>query len=264
MNMHSINKTMLSTFTLSLMLATVAGGETTTKPTATTQRGGTVTAPSATTPAADAAAPAATDPSQEHVQGMPALPPTPAPIGSIVAARPFTVSEPWPSDYDAANTPITHGWVVVIEAPFEYVLPRQTQEPVLLAGGMAVERVASLPDEGLILAIVPATPASQAVPGFAAGTDSTMRPLSETAIWFGSPLPVVMDEVLTAQEIVLAESAGITARPQAEISQALSKGGATIEVADRAELFAVLRPWATQFGFEDPTAGPTEPVQVIP
>jgi len=172
-----------------------------------------------------------------------------------VAARPFTVLEPWTNDYRTDQSVVSQGWVVVIQAPFEYVLPRQTQEPVLMAGAEAVERVTSVPDMGLILAIIPATTSSDAVPGFAAGTGTSMRPLTETAIWFGTPLPVAIDDVIASQEIVLAEAAGITARPQAEVAQALATGGTAIEVADRAALFAVIKPWAAQFGIPDDTVG---------
>jgi len=180
------------------------------------------------------------EPAPNEVNELPALPATPAPISSIIAARPFTVEIPWATDWREDRAFVSEGWIVLLSVPHDFVVPRQTQEPILFAGGTTVERLGNFIEEGVILAIVPATPRTSAAPGHAAETAEGMRPLSQLAFWYGTPgLPEQVDVATLASEIASAEVAKIGARPASEIARALQRGGAAVTAADRAELLSI-------------------------
>ncbi|MBX3354457.1 MAG: hypothetical protein KF724_02020 [Phycisphaeraceae bacterium] len=206
--------------------------------------------------------PGAGAPSPDEISELPPLPETPGAITEIVAARPFVVTDAWESDWARERPEVSQGWVVVLRAPHAFVFPRQTQEPILLAGARAVERVANVPSANLILAIVPATPRSAAVPGFAAGEGasspngdqaSVNRPLSELAFWFGTPgLPEQLDLAGIAHEIVLAEQVSIGPRSSDEVARALDRGGEALMIKDREALLRAVEPWARRLGITFP------------
>lgn len=219
----------------------------------------------------------------DEVSRLPALPETPASIESIVAARPFTVQQAWSSDWSADRPSVVGGWVVVVRVKHELAVPRQTQEPILFAGAMVAERLVSDPASNLIVAIIPATSATEAVPGLAArsapttpnserssstdagveaGEPVTVRPLHETPFWFGTPgLPEQVDRAALSREIVLAERARIVAASKEATMQSLARGGAAIEALDRAALLEIVEPWARQLGvaFPDDQAAAAAP-----
>jgi len=216
-----------------------------------------------------AAGPQAKPSAPDEVPTLPPLPTTPASISEIIAARPFVVLEPWASDWCAEHTQVERGWVVILRAPHDFVVPRQTAEPILYAGARTAERIINAPETNLILAIVPATRRDEAVPGHAAGAGGTApvgaeaqpsRPFADLAIWFGSPgLPEQVDLATIEHEIELANAASIAPRALEEFVRALKRGGAAIAVADRAALLAAIEPWAAQHGMapiEAPGATP--------
>ncbi len=179
----------------------------------------------------------------------PALPPrpeTPLAIVELIAAQPFTVEIPWPTDWSADRAMVREGWIALLRVPHEVAVPRQTQEPVLYAGGVTVERIENFPTEDLVLAIIPATPRRAAVPGSAAQDAEGMRSLAESPIWYGAAeLPEAVDAAAVSREIALAERAKLTVRPAPEVARALARGGAALQVTDRAALLeaaARLRP----------------------
>lgn len=197
-------------------------------------------APGSAPASSAASAPAVVAPPSpaDETQALPPLPATPLPILEIVSARPFTVEIPWPSDWRADRPMVREGWIALLRVPHDVVVPRQTGEPVLLAGATTVERVENLVSDDLVLAIIPASPRSAAVPGAAGSADDDLsRPLAELPIWYGTPgLPEAMDAAALTRELALAERARIAARPAAEVERALARGGAAIEAADRAAL----------------------------
>lgn len=209
------------------------------------------------TPSTPAPTPPASAPAPDETPALPPLPATPAVVDEIVFARPFTVDEPWPSDWCADHAEVREGWIVVLRAKRDLVVPRQTEEPVLLAGGRTAERVSSDPERGLIVAIVPATARRSAVPGRAATDEEGMRPLGEIAFWFGTPgLPEQVDSADFERELRSAEAAKIAVRPAEEVATALDRGGAALRVADRAALVEVVRGVSKQHGLAEPADDP--------
>lgn len=183
------------------------------------------------------AAPGQIVPGGDETPALPVLPSTPLPILELVSARPFTVDLPWPTDWRADHAMVREGWIVLLRVPHGVAVPRQTAEPVLYAGATTVERIENRLDEDLVLAILPASPRSSAVPGDAAGAEDGMRPLAELTIWYGAPaLPEAIDAADITREITLAEEAKLKSRPAAEVGRALARGGPALTVADRAAL----------------------------
>jgi len=179
------------------------------------------------------------------------------------------VLEPWSSDWNAERSSIERGWIVVVRASHELVVPRQTQEPVLLAGARVAERLATDPESNLILAIIPATPRLEAVPGLGAGeragasagaadgdgleAGQALRPLAELTIWFGTPgLPEQFDRASVAHEVAVAHAATLSPRSLEETVAALKRGGAAIAALDRAALLEIVEPWARAQGVRAP------------
>lgn len=188
-------------------------------------------------PAQVAPEPSAPAPAPDETNELPSLPATPAPISELIAARPFTAETPWPTDWREDRAPVREGWIVLLRVPHEFVVPRQTQEPILYAGATTVERLGNFIEEGVVLAIVPATPRSNAVPGHGAESAEGMRPLAQIAFWYGTPgLPEQVGVTDISREVASAEKAGIRPRSAAEVARALERGGVALKVADRAEL----------------------------
>lgn len=230
------------------------------------------------TPSAPNRAPAG---SADEASALPPLPETPAGIEQIMVARPFVVMTPWASDWCEERTTVERGWVVILRVAHEYAVPRQTAEPILFAGARTVERVRNAPEANLILAIIPATPRTEAVPGHAAGAggtapigaeDQSMRPLAELAIWFGTPgLPEQVDRAILAHEVTKANAASIKAQPLEDVVRALKQGGPAIAAFDREALLAEIAPWANRNGVSmidapeaAPNAAPSAPPSAAP
>jgi hypothetical protein len=99
------------------------------------------------------------------------LPPTPVPVKRILAARPFTLQNPFTYDWSKARPQVSTGTLVVLEVDRAYVVPRNaTVGPVLYAGDTPVQPLNHGHLSGRVLGIVPGTVDLAAVP-----------------LWFGTP-----------------------------------------------------------------------------
>lgn len=133
-----------------------------------------------------------------------AMPPTPMAVKGVLVAQRFSLSTPYL--YTWAQTPrrVDAGTLVVIEVDPAYATPRDTLEPVLYAGDVAVHRLNRGNVSGRVIGIVPGE-----------------VDLRTTPIWFGSPhLPERLTPETIARERASAEKAGIRALPQARIAAA--------------------------------------------
>jgi hypothetical protein len=79
----------------------------------------------------------------------------PATQVEFVHARPFRLEVPYRHTWRADREVVTHGWLVVVEAPREFLVPRQTYEPVLYVGAQTADRVNLGTGSGRIVTIVP-------------------------------------------------------------------------------------------------------------
>jgi hypothetical protein len=124
-----------------------------------------------------------------------AAPATPAAVKGILAARRFTLATPYEYTWSEGPRMVASGTLVVLEVAPAYVVPRNTLEPVLFAGNVAVQRLNHGDKSGRVLGIVPGD--------IDVGT---------VAIWFGTPqLPERLTPALIEAERGLAQKAGIRA-----------------------------------------------------
>lgn len=97
---------------------------------------------------------------------------------------------------------VATGTLVVLEVDPAYVTPRNTLEPVLFAGNVAVHRLNHGDKSGRIIGIVPGD-----------------LDLGTVSIWFGTPqLPERLTPALIESELALAEKAGIRPFGQEKIA----------------------------------------------
>jgi len=131
-----------------------------------------------------------------------AVPATPAPVKGILATRRFTLETPYTNTWSKDRATVSSGVLVVLEVDPALVVPRETLEPVLYAGNVAVQRLNQGDRSGRVIGIVPGD------------IDLTSAP-----IWFGSPqLPERVTESIVQTERARAEKAGVRAFPSARIS----------------------------------------------
>jgi hypothetical protein len=151
-----------------------------------------------------------------------------ASVRALVAARPFTLARPaqhvWranPRSYDA-------GWLVVLEVDPAFAVPRQTTEPVLMAGGETVERYSSGELSARVVALVPS----------ARGADG--RPALDLAAtpFFHGPeaLPEELADADLERAFERAVQGGLLPFPAAEVAAALERGGDLLVLPSRDEL----------------------------
>lgn len=146
----------------------------------------------------------------------PPLPPTPAPIGSLLLARPFTLDEGFEYSWRAERPLVTSGHLLVLAAEPDLLYPRQTLEPVLYVGDQTAMRLNVGYPSGRVVVLVPSA--------LSAG---------ETSIWFGTPaLPEQVDAGTIAEQRALAEAEGIRPLPAMDVTGALELGGEPLRVAD--------------------------------
>lgn len=152
-----------------------------------------------------------------------ALPPTPAAVKGVVVARRFTLSTPYRTSWAKSARDVSRVTLVVIEVDPAYVVPRDTLEPVLYAGDVAVERLNRGHVSGRVIGLVPGDVDLATVP-----------------IWFGRPqLPERLTPELIAEERMHAEKAGIRALPGARVAAEAAPTSAT-------DLAALLRDVAAE------------------
>ena len=131
-----------------------------------------------------------------------AVPSTPAPVKGILAARRFTLETPYQYTWTKEPRMVSTGVLVVLEVDPAYVVPRDSLEPVLYAGNVAVHRLNHGDRSGRVIGIIP---------------DSI--DLATAPIWFGTPeLPGRVTRAMVETERAGAEKAGVRAFPQARIS----------------------------------------------
>ena len=156
------------------------------------------------------------------------LPATPAPIRQVVAAVPFSVAEPFPSEYRADRHLISRGWIVVLTAEPALLIPRQTEDAILYAGAQTAERVNTGSKSGYLVAIVPQSWRE----------DGTAVPFSQTRFWFGTPgLPERVTAQIIRAEIALADRAGLAALAPEAAARICADGAPTEQPKDRTALW---------------------------
>lgn len=133
-----------------------------------------------------------------------AIPPTPASVKTILYAQPFTLQTPYTNTWSKERGTVSTGVLIVVEVDPAFVLPRNTLEPVLYAGNVAVQRLNHGYPAGRVVGIVPGN-----------------INLATAPIWFGSPqLPERITESIVQSERARAEKSGVRAFSSASISSA--------------------------------------------
>ena len=126
------------------------------------------------------------------------VPPTPAPIKGIVAARPFRLEVPFAYTWSKDRVMVSAGTLVVLDVDPALVVPRDTLEPVLYAGDVPVQRLNHGNKSGRVIGLVPGD------------VDVTSVP-----IWFGTPeLPGRVTAAMAREERARAEKAGVANTPR--------------------------------------------------
>jgi hypothetical protein len=121
------------------------------------------------------------------------VPATPKAVKGILAARRFTLRTPYINTWSKERAKVSSGTLVVLDVDPAYVVPRNTFEPVLYAGDVAVERLNQGDVSGRVVAIVPGDVDIATVP-----------------IWFGAPALPEQVTVASAREArASAEKAGV-------------------------------------------------------
>jgi len=162
-------------------------------------------------PAAAAAAPART-----------------SPVRGLVLARPFTLAEPYVSDWRLERPSVRSGWLLVLEVDPQYVEPHQAAMPVLLLGGETVECVNFGIDSGKVIAIVPSALDERGEP---------QLDLAASPVWFGAPeLPERVDAAWIAGDRSRARPVDVATFTAEEIAAARTRAGATLQAPNRVEL----------------------------
>src|SRR5262245_44556001 len=173
--------------------------------------------------------PVVVDPA-EQVSEVPPLPHTPAPVNGLLYARPFTLEEGYEFEWRAERPVVSAGWLLVLNVNSDLVFPRQTAEPVLFVGQTTAERINLGHESGRVIVIVPSELNEQ----------GEMALALETALmWFGAPaLPEQIDAAKIEAQRRSALAQGLAPMAAGVIAQARAKGGASLQVANRAELNA--------------------------
>jgi hypothetical protein len=127
-------------------------------------------------------------------------PATPAAVKGILALRRFTLATPYQYTWSSERRMVATGTLVVLEVDPAYVIPRDTLQPVLFAGNVAIHRLNQGDKSGRVIGIVPGDVDLATVP-----------------IWFGTPqLPERLTPALIDSERALAAKAGVRAFGQAK------------------------------------------------
>jgi hypothetical protein len=144
-------------------------------------------------------------------------PALPAAVIDILEIQPFRLKEGYQYDWLESRPFVSDGLLVVLRVDPNYVVPRDTAEPVLYAGDRTVQRLNQGQGSGYVIGIIPGD-----------------LDLAAEPIWFGRPeLPErVTPEVIKAER-ALADSAGIKPFSPEKVTAVRR---APIEAADLADL----------------------------
>jgi len=144
----------------------------------------------------------------------PSIPTTPAPIRTLLFARPFTLQEGFLFDWRQEKLLVKEGFLLVLEVDPDLVYPRQTLEPVLFVGDQTAQRLNVGYISGRVIAVVP-------------------HPGDLAHIWFGTPqFPEdVTAEIITGEKN-LANDNSIIPISTGTVKTALERGGAPLLVSN--------------------------------
>lgn len=157
----------------------------------------------------------------------PPLPALPAPVDAVAFVQPFTLEEPYQTEWRKDEVMVREGWLVVLRADAALLYPRQVEDAILFAGEHTVQRVNNGFASGALVAIVPASHDKA----------GAIIPLAETPIWFGGKgLPEQVDAARIDDERTAAERAGIRLLPP--IAAEAAAQGKPLALRDRTQLMA--------------------------
>ena len=159
----------------------------------------------------------------------------------LVAAAPFTLQKPYDHVWRLETPQVWSGWLVALEADPALCAPRQTAEPVLVAGLQTAARV----NHGVLGRVVAVLPCDERLAG------APCAELARSWWWSAPALPEQLDEAaLEAARSALPPGA-IHAVGEAEWSAARARGGEAIAVLDETELWRVAAAWILEHAPED-------------
>jgi hypothetical protein len=146
-----------------------------------------------------------------------------APVRALVSAQPFVLARPAVHVWRAEQPSYDAGYLVVLDVDPEFVVPRQSEEPVLYAGPETVERVNHGATNGRVVGIVPAVRGADGRPSL---------DLASTTFFFGpEALPERIRATDAQHELQRAVRAGTKPFPADEVAAALSRGAQFLNVA---------------------------------
>lgn len=161
-------------------------------------------------------------------EGIPAIPPTPAPVLDLISAQPIVLAEPYEYQWSYDQPMVSAGYLVVLATNPDFLYARQTEEAVLFAGSISVERINNGYESGKVIAFIPSEVNEKG--------ELTLD-LKTTMIWWGSPSASVnMDAAVVASERLMAQRARIQPFSAEKVEQALAKGGPTLHLQDKVQL----------------------------
>jgi hypothetical protein len=150
----------------------------------------------------------------------PAIPQTPAAVKKVVYVQPFTLEEPYRTDWRKGRPWVKAGYLLVLEVDPAFVFPRQTAEPILYAGSRVAERINIGYRSGYVVAVVPGK-----------------AKLNEEPVWFGTPgLPEAVDDERIGRERAAAKAAGIGPAREKDAGKAFGSGRVALLLKDRRDL----------------------------
>lgn len=159
----------------------------------------------------------------------------------LVAAAPFALQRPYDHAWRVEAPQVWSGWLVALEADPALCAPRQTAEPVLVAGLQTAARV----NHGSLGRVVAVLPCDERLAG---------APCAELARswWWASPaLPEQLDEAALSKARQALPPGAIHAVGADEWRAARARGGEAIEVLDETELWRVAAAWILEHAPED-------------
>ncbi len=172
-------------------------------------------------------------------------------VKRLVVAAPFTTSAPFVHYWQAEQPQVNHGWLCVVEADAQLCAPKQTVEPVLIAGAGPVERV----NHGTLGRTVVLVPCTQALAVDGACASGCKAEALQTWWWLAPTLPQVLPEQLDGAAIARARAllpeGAVRTLTSAELAAALKLGGEAIQVANETELHRVAAAWILEHAPED-------------